>query len=247
MAARQDTIRGTTGAGATTGSTGTTTDTAHTAADSPSFTGQSGANTNAANDATSQLAAQLAEVLRANPGAFKDILSQAGQSTGQVAGQAAGQVQEQAASRIETQKANVVAGLGSVVEQVRQMGQNLRESDQGGVVQYAAQYGDAAADRIEKLSTYLNERDMGEIVGEVENFARRNATYFVGGAFLLGVLGARFLKSSSPRQALMRLPQGEAGSHTHTVYSRTEGSTEGEATTSDGATHPLATPIGELP
>lgn len=211
-------------------------------------TGQSEAARSSENDVASQLASQLAEILRGNPGALKDILAQAGHSTEQVAGQAAGQVQEQASSRLNKGKANVVEGLGSVVEQIRQMGENLRQTDQGGVVQYAAQYGDAAADRIEKLSGYLSDHEVGEIIGEVEDFARRNSTYFVGGAFLLGLLGARFLKSSSPhRQLMVKLPRETAGSRTHTVYSRSEGSTEGEATTSDGATLPLATPEGTLP
>jgi ElaB/YqjD/DUF883 family membrane-anchored ribosome-binding protein len=204
---------------------------------------------NGADDTASQVAAQLAEILRGNPNALKDILAQAGQSTGQVAGQAAGQVQEQATSRLDKGKENVVEGLGSVVEQIRQMGENLRKTDQGGVVQYAAQYGDAAANQLERFSGYLNEHDVGELVSEVEDFARRNATYFVGGAFLLGLLGARFLKSSSPHRQLMRRlpPEGTAGSETHTVYSRSEGQTEGAATTTDEAAHPLATPTGVLP
>jgi hypothetical protein len=202
-----------------------------------------------AGDMADQVASQLAEVLRGNPNALKDILAQARQSTGQAASEAAGQMQEQATSRLDKGKANVVEGLGSVVEQIRQMGENLRKTDEGGVVQYAAQYGDAAADQLERFSGYLNEHDVNELVVEVEDFARRNATYFVGGAFLLGILGARFLKSSSPRQQLMRRlpPVGTAGSETHTVYSRSEGETEGMATTSDDATHPLATPTGVLP
>ncbi len=211
-------------------------------------TGQSGAAGASENDVASQVASQLAEILRGNPGALKDILAQAGHSTGQVAGQAAGQVQEQATSRLDKGKANVVEGFESVAGQIRVMGENLRKTDQGGVARYAAQYGDVAANRLEKFSDYLSDHDVSEIVGEVESFARRNSTYFVGGAFLLGLLGARFLKSSSPHQQLMvNLPRGAEGSRTHTVYSRSEGSMEGEATTSDGATLPLATPEGTLP
>jgi len=210
--------------------------------------GQSGASGAGESDTASQVAAQLAEILRGNPGALKDILAQAGHSTGQVAGQAAGQVQEQAISRLDKGKANVVEGFDSVAEQIRLMGENLKKTDQGGVARYAAQYGDVAADRLERFSGYLSGHDVSEIVGEVESFARRNSTYFVGGAFLLGLLGARFLKSSSPHQQLMvKLPRGAEGSRTHTVYSRSEGSMEGEARTSDGATLPLATPEGTLP
>lgn len=169
--------------------------------------GQGGAGGGAENDLASQVAAQLAEILRGNPGALRDILAQAGQSTSQVAGQAAGQVQERATSRLDKQKQSLVEGLGSVAEGVRELGENLRKSEQGGVVQLTAQYGESLAGQIERLSTYLSDRDVNELVGEVEDFARRNATYFVGGAFLLGLIGARFLKSSSPRQALIVRPR----------------------------------------
>jgi len=38
----------------------------------------------------------------------------------------------------------------------------------------------------------------------VEGYARRNPAVFVGAAFALGFLAARFLKTSSPNQALMQ-------------------------------------------
>ena len=201
-----------------------------------------------ADDTASQVAAQLAEVLRGNPGALRDILAQAGQSTGQVAGQAAGQVQEKATSRLDQQKQTLVEGLGSVAEGIRQMGENLGKTEQGGVVRLTAQYGDTLAGQLERFSGYLNEREVGDLVVEVEDFARRNSTYFVGGAFLLGLVGARFLKSSTPRyERLAELPRGSAGSRTHTVFSRSEGQVEGTATTSDGEEQVMATPAGALP
>jgi hypothetical protein len=201
-----------------------------------------------ADDTATQVAAQLAEILRGNPGALRDILAQAGQSTGQVAGQAAGQVQEKATSRLDQQKQTLVEGLGSVAEGIRQMGENLGKTEQGGVVRLTAQYGDTLAGQLERFSGYLNEREVGDLVGEAEDFARRNSTYFVGGAFLLGLMGARFLKSSTPRyERLAGLPRGSAGSDTHTVFSRSEGSVEGTATTSDGEEQVMATPAGVLP
>jgi hypothetical protein len=102
-------------------------------------------------------------------------------------------VQEQAISRLDKGKANVVEGFDSVAEQIRLMGENLK-TDQGGVARYAAQYGDVAADRLERFSGYLSGHDVSEIVGEVESFARRNSTYFVGGAFLLGLWARVFLR-----------------------------------------------------
>jgi hypothetical protein len=194
------------------------------------------------------VAAQLAEVLRGNPGALRDILAQAGQATGQVTGQAAGQVQEKATSRLDQQKQTLVEGLGSVAQGIRQMGENLGQTEQGGVVALTARYGDSLAGQLERFSGYLSEREVGDLVYEIEDYARRNSTYFVGGAFVLGLLGARFMKSSMPRRERHAdLPKGSAGSRTHRVYSRSEGSVEGTVTTSDGEDQVLATPQGTLP
>lgn len=201
-----------------------------------------------AGDTAGQVAAQLAEVLRGNPGALRDILAQAGQATGQAAGSAVGQVKEKATSRLDQQKQTLVEGLGSVAGGIRQMGENLGQTEQGGVVALTARCGDSLAGQLERFSGYLNEREVGDLVYEVEDYARRNSTYFVGGAFLLGLLGARFLKSSTPRrERRSELPRGSAGSRTHRVFSRSEGSVEGTATTSDGADEVLTPPQGVLP
>lgn len=132
------------------------------------------------------------------------IVDQAKQTTSQVVGQ----VQEQAATRLDRQKENAAAGLGSVADAVRQMGQSLREQggEQGAIVQYAAQYGDRAAEQIERLTNYLRQNDVNQLVREVEGFARRQPALFLGGAFLLGLTGARFLKSSAPAPELPGTP-----------------------------------------
>jgi hypothetical protein len=46
------------------------------------------------------------------------------------------------------------------------------------------------------LSDYLRDKSLTDVVGDVERFARREPVIFVGGAFLIGLLGSRFLKSS---------------------------------------------------
>jgi len=116
---------------------------------------------------------------------------QARQKVGQVTDQA----KQQATSRLSDQKQRASESLGSVAQALRQTGQQLRDQDQGTV----AQYTDQAADQIERFSGFLRNRDVNDLVGEVERFARRQPALFLGGAFTLGLLGARFLKSSSDR------------------------------------------------
>jgi hypothetical protein len=47
----------------------------------------------------------------------------------------------------------------------------------------------------------------------VEDFARRNPAVFLGGAFALGLVGARFIKSSGHRAERERWERGEVGEH----------------------------------
>jgi len=57
-----------------------------------------------------------------------------------------------------------------------------------------------AADSIERLSRALQRQDLDEIVGNVEDFARRQPVAFLGGAVLTGLVLARFMKSSAARR-----------------------------------------------
>jgi hypothetical protein len=133
-------------------------------------------------------------------GQTKDQVQQkAAQTKDQVqqkAGEVAAKAQEQVASRLSTQKENAAQSLSSVASALRQTGQQLSGQDQMGVTGYI----DQAADQVERLSSYLQDNDLGRLVGDVERFARRQPALFLGGAFLAGLLGARFLKASRPEQ-----------------------------------------------
>jgi hypothetical protein len=105
----------------------------------------------------------------------------------------AGRVRERAAAQLSTQKERATDGLGTVAQAVRQSAQHLRENRHDAIAQYV----EKAGDQIDRLSTQLRNRDVGELVNEVQRFARRQPALFVGSAFAIGVIGARFLKSSS--------------------------------------------------
>lgn len=117
------------------------------------------------------------------------------QQTKEKAQELAGQVQQKAAeqvqSRLQEQKHRAAESLSSVAQTLRSSSQQLH-GQQDGVSRYFEQ----AADRVEDLANYLENRDLGELVDQAERFARRNPAAFLGGAFALGLLGARFLKSS---------------------------------------------------
>jgi hypothetical protein len=61
---------------------------------------------------------------------------------------------------------------------------------------FAAKYLHQTADQIDSAAQTVRDRDMRELVGEVESFARRQPALFFGGAMLLGFAALRFLKSA---------------------------------------------------
>jgi hypothetical protein len=126
------------------------------------------------------------------PGNSDDLLQQAKQTTSEVVDQ----VQQQAGSRIDRQKDEAASELEKVAGAVRQLGEGLGGEDQGPIAHYAAEYGKKAADGLERLTNYIRKNDTRALLHEVENLGRRQPALLLGGAFLLGLAGARFLKSS---------------------------------------------------
>jgi methyl-accepting chemotaxis protein len=65
----------------------------------------------------------------------------------------------------------------------------------------AAQYIRQASEQIQGVADTVRERDVRELVGEVQEFARKQPTLFFGGALMLGFAALRFLKSTPPAAA----------------------------------------------
>jgi hypothetical protein len=105
-----------------------------------------------------------------------------------VADRASGTV-EQAATQGMTKAAET---LDEVAQAVRQSGEQLRDQQPqvAGLV-------DTAAAQLERASSYLRESDLQDVLNQVEEIARRQPVLFIGGAFVLGLAAARFLKSSA--------------------------------------------------
>ena len=106
-------------------------------------------------------------------------------------------VRESATSQLSTQKDRATDSLGSLAQAVRHSTQSLRDNQQDTVARYIEQ----AADHIERFSTQLRERNVAELMREVQQFARRRPAVFIGAAFVVGLASARFLKSSGTTRA----------------------------------------------
>jgi hypothetical protein len=120
--------------------------------------------------------------------------SNAGQS--QHGGGIVNKVRETATAQLTTQKDRATDGIGSVAQMVRQSTQQLRDQKHDTIAGYVEQ----AASQLDKLSKNLHDKDVNELMSDVQRLARKQPAVFIGGAFALGLVGARFLKSSSHDQ-----------------------------------------------
>jgi hypothetical protein len=146
-------------------------------------------------------------------GATREVTDQVKETVGQVteqaqqtAGQVVDQARQQVSSRLAGQKDRAAEGLTSVAQALRQTSQQLREQDQQTVTGYI----ESAASQVERVSNYLKHNDLGGLIDDVEQFARRQPALFLGGTFVLGLLGARFLKSSRPATGVGGYPGNTA-------------------------------------
>ena len=101
-------------------------------------------------------------------------------------------VKESATAQLTNQKDRGTDALGSVAQAVRSSTQRLRDEQHDTIAGYV----DKAADQIESWSRRLKEKDIDELLTDVQRLARRQPAVFIGSAFALGIVGARFLKSS---------------------------------------------------
>lgn len=101
------------------------------------------------------------------------------------------QVKQQASTRVNEQKVRAAAGLGTVASAIREASEHLRSENET-----LAAYADTAVNQLQTFADRMRDKQPAEMMRDVERFARRNPAAFLGGAFLLGIGMARFLKSS---------------------------------------------------
>jgi ElaB/YqjD/DUF883 family membrane-anchored ribosome-binding protein len=130
-------------------------------------------------------------------------------------GQASSQVQEAASpaqERAVDLKEQGKSKLGKTLDQrtndagsqAQKIAQALRRSGEQlsneGDSQQVAGLAEGAADRIERLGSYLERTSGTELVRDVENFARRRPWMVAGMGLMVGLAASRFLKASSERR-----------------------------------------------
>jgi hypothetical protein len=132
----------------------------------------------------------------------REVADQAQEKAGQAADQARGKVRDEVDQR-STQIGEQVASNAS---DVRSVAEELRKQGKDGPARMA----DQAADRAERVGSWLTESDGDRILRDVEDFGRRNPWAVAAGGLVLGFAASRLLKASSSERYRSSLDRGQA-------------------------------------
>jgi hypothetical protein len=105
------------------------------------------------------------------------------------------QARDRASSSLGESKNQFADQFGTMADALRRTTEHLRSEDQ----QRIAGLTDTVARQVEQVADYLRNKDARAMRQDLENLARRQPALMIGGALVLGLIGARFLKSSERR------------------------------------------------
>ena len=131
-------------------------------------------------------------------------MDQAKRETANLASQARDQVRDQVQGLVSQRKDQMANRLGSLAGVLRDAGRRLDEEDRGGLGRYA----ERAAEQVDRLSTYLRDRDLDSFVRDTETLARRRPdSSWVAPSWGVSCWRA----SSKPRPSAAAAPRGTTG------------------------------------
>src|SRR5919112_4775744 len=105
------------------------------------------------------------------------------------------QARDRAGSSLGESKSQFADQFGTIAQALRRTTEHLRSEDQ----QRIAGLTDTVARQVEQVADYLRNKDARAMRQDLENLARRQPALMIGGALVLGLIGARFFKSSERR------------------------------------------------
>jgi hypothetical protein len=178
----------------------------------------------------------------------KDKAQQAAGQAKEQAQQAAGQAKGALRTQVDQRSTDAGQKVGGFASDVRSVSDQLREQGKD----QPAKLADQAADRADQVSRYLTNSDADRILGDIEDFGRRQPWAVIGGGVVLGLLASRFLKASSTRRYEERYDSSRAQLPARTSYGTPGYGTPGQgytgtATTRTGTSDPLSTTPGTEP
>jgi hypothetical protein len=166
----------------------------------------------------------------------QEVAGQAKDKAQEAAGEAKGRVREQ----VDQRSTEAGQQVSTTASDIRSVGEQLREQGKDGPAKLAEQ----AADRAERVGSYLTESDADRILHDVEDFARKQPWAVVAGGLALGFAASRFLKASSSQRYQQRSVGSSGGGYNPgTTPSNGTGAAYGSPHTTPQQGHPAGTGV----
>lgn len=113
---------------------------------------------------------------------------------GATAREATARAREELETRTHTAKSSTASTVRRLAGALHSLEADLRGEDEERLARYTRE----AARGLDRTSDYIEGSEVGEILTDGEDFARRHAVAFLAGSFAAGALVGRFLRSSRP-------------------------------------------------
>lgn len=110
-----------------------------------------------------------------------------------VVNETAMQAKSSAQRLLDTKKQRVTGELAAVEQAIDRTRQRLQQDNHDSLAQYA----DIAAEKVQRLRSQIENKNIDEIIDDVQSFARRQPALVFGGLFVAGLVAMRFMKASS--------------------------------------------------
>jgi hypothetical protein len=121
---------------------------------------------------------------------------QAKEKAQETAQQAAGQAKNRVSDQVDQRSTQAGERVSTAASDARSVAEELRNQGK----EQPAKLAEQAAQRAERLGDYLQRSDGDAILGDIEDFGRRQPWAVIAGGIALGFAASRFLKASSSRR-----------------------------------------------
>ncbi len=142
----------------------------------------------------------------------KDELKDAGKVVGAEASKAANSAKEKGKQFVNKQKGRIADELGACSDSLREAAEKYDSESEANLGQYA----NAAADMIGRAKSYLEDRELPDLLHDAEDAIRKNREMAYGACFIAGLGLARFLKATASNGS-RQIPESSSASATPSV------------------------------
>jgi hypothetical protein len=103
------------------------------------------------------------------------------------------QARDRAGSSLGDSRRQAAGQVGGIASALHRTSEHLRNEDQPRIADLA----DSLAERADQVASYLQETNVRTLARDLEKLSRQRPGLVFGAAFTLGLLGARFFRSSN--------------------------------------------------